>query len=99
MLARAFHYDCCRFDRTALNTDTSVLFNDIGAVFGNLVPVDNVPKVAHVLGSAVLVFEVIGMLPHVKSENGEHDLVQSTLHQGIVLHVIIFRVRKPESND
>src|SRR6266498_824989 len=33
---------------------------------GNEVPVDNVEERGHVLGALVLVFQVVGMLPHVE---------------------------------
>mmetsp|Transcript_25560 Transcript_25560/g.71440 ORF Transcript_25560/g.71440 Transcript_25560/m.71440 type:complete len:306 (+) Transcript_25560:325-1242(+) len=71
--------------RLTLNWDTGVLFDDVGEVLVDLVPVDNVPPVGHVLWSAVLVFEVVGMLPNVNSQNWEHDLVGNALHQGVVL--------------
>ncbi len=43
-------------------------------------PVDEVPPVVHVLGSTVLVLEIVSMLPDIQAENGHF-----TLHQGTVL--------------
>ena|GEM_PF-3981842 len=37
-------------------------------VLGHLFPVDNVPESAHIVRATVLVFEVIGVLPHVEPE-------------------------------
>ena len=45
--------------RLYLNTDTGVVLNDMGTVFGDLVPVDNIPPVGDILWSAVLVLQVV----------------------------------------
>ncbi len=73
--------------RVFLSADgnSGVVVNNILAVLTDLVPVDHVPPVADVLGPAVLVLEVVGMLPNVKAEDGEHDLIKDALHERIVL--------------
>ncbi len=43
-------------------------------------PVDEVPPVVHVLGSTVLVLEIVSMLPDIQANYGH-----LTLHQGAVL--------------
>ena len=47
-----------------------MLLEDVVKVFVYLVPVDNTPPVGDVLGAAVLVFEVVGVLPDVDAEDG-----------------------------
>lgn len=37
-----------------LDVDAGMIFNNVGTVFRDFVPIDNVPPVAHVLGSAVV---------------------------------------------
>ena len=73
--------------RVFLSADgnSGVVVNNVLAVLTDLVPVDHVPPVADVLGPAVLVLEVVGMLPNVKAEDGEHDLIKDALHERIVL--------------
>lgn len=43
-------------------------------------PVDHVPEGADVLGPAVLVLEVVGVLPHVQAEDGDHGRAGCALH-------------------
>ena len=62
-----------------------MVVDDILAVLTDLVPVDNVPPVADVLGPAVLVLEVVRVLPDIESKDGEHDLLRDALHEGVVL--------------
>jgi hypothetical protein len=62
-----------------------VLLEDIVKVFVHLVPVDNIPPVGDVLGAAVLVLEVVGVLPDVDAEDGVLDFVLYALHQRVVL--------------
>jgi hypothetical protein len=62
-----------------------MVVDHILAVLTDLVPVDNVPPVADILGPAVLVLEVVGMLPNIQSEDGEHNLVSDALHERVVL--------------
>lgn len=43
-------------------------------------PVDHVPEGADVLRPAVLVLKVVGVFPHVQSEDGNHGLACRALH-------------------
>lgn len=43
-------------------------------------PVDHVPEGADVLRPAVLVLEVVGVLPHVEAEDGEHSRAGCAVH-------------------
>src|SRR6266566_2068755 len=54
--------------------------SSLGIASGNLVPVDNIPPGIEVLRTAVLIFEVIGMLPHVVTQ----DRIE-TVRQGVIL--------------
>src|SRR5690606_12907868 len=47
---------------------------------GDVVPVDDVPKGGDVVGPQVLILEVVGVLPHVESEDR-----RLALHQGRIL--------------
>merc|ERR1711915_268618 len=68
-----------------LDRDTGMIFDDIGTVLGHFVPVHNVPPCAHVLGSTVLVFQIIGVLPNIQTKDWELDFVTNPLHERIVL--------------
>ena len=68
-----------------LNRNATVVLDDIGTIFGNLVPVDDVPPGADILGSAVLVLQVVCVFPHIQSKDRELDLIRNTLHERIVL--------------
>ena len=68
-----------------LNRDTGMVLNDIGAVLRNLIPVYDVPPGAYVLGSTVLVFQVISMLPNIQTKDWKLDSVSNPLHKRIVL--------------
>ena len=48
----------------------------------HLFPTYNFPPAGDVVGSTVLVLQVIGMLPHVQNEDGKE-----TVSQGTVLHM------------
>ena len=37
-------------------------------------PVDNIPPVRDIFGTAILIFQIISMFPHVDSENGRHPI-------------------------
>mmetsp|Transcript_3838 Transcript_3838/g.5723 ORF Transcript_3838/g.5723 Transcript_3838/m.5723 type:complete len:244 (-) Transcript_3838:67-798(-) len=62
-----------------------MIFNHVGTVFRNLVPVHNVKPSRYIFWSAVLVLQVVGVFPHIQSKNWEHNLVGNSLHQRIVL--------------
>jgi hypothetical protein len=64
-----------------------VVLNRVGAIRRDLVPVDNIPPVGNILGSTVLVLEVVRMLPDIQSQNGEHDSISHALHERVVLQV------------
>src|SRR5579863_1988657 len=49
-------------------------------IVGYLRPVDHVPPCLDIFGAAVLIFEVVGVLPDVKTEEGF-----AAVHDGIVL--------------
>mmetsp|Transcript_32171 Transcript_32171/g.84984 ORF Transcript_32171/g.84984 Transcript_32171/m.84984 type:complete len:207 (-) Transcript_32171:278-898(-) len=51
-------------------------------VLANLLPIDDVPERADVLGPAVLVLEVIGVLPHVEAHDGDQAGI---VHERVVL--------------
>mmetsp|Transcript_4887 Transcript_4887/g.8111 ORF Transcript_4887/g.8111 Transcript_4887/m.8111 type:complete len:288 (-) Transcript_4887:25-888(-) len=53
-------------------------------VVGHLGPVDNLPEVGHVLGAAVLVLEVVGVLPHIQAQDGLHG-VGGAFHERVIL--------------
>ena len=40
----------------------------------DLVPVDDIPPGIEILGTAVLVLQIVGMLPHVVAENGKEAI-------------------------
>ena len=48
----------------------------------DLVPVDSVPPCGEVIGSAVLVLEVVGMLPHIVAQDGVFALRERTVLVG-----------------
>src|SRR5690606_5796665 len=52
----------------------------LGVLFVDRVPVDHVPPVGDVLGTAVLILEVVGVLPHVQAQDG-----RLAVHQRAVL--------------
>ena len=58
----------------------------IGSVvpLGYLVPVDNVEEGRYIVGSSVLIVQVIGMLPDIEPEDGS-ALMIGNIHQRIVL--------------
>jgi hypothetical protein len=88
-----------------------VVLDDVGTVLRHLVPVNDIPPAANILGAAIkkrsksamclkvkrrkkrseenvpaiLVFEVVGMLPNIQSKDWEHDLVLDTLHERVIL--------------
>lgn len=62
-----------------------MLLDDVGAVLGNLVPVDDVPPGANVFRSTVLVFQVVGVFPNIQAKDWELNLIADTLHERIVL--------------
>ena len=72
-------------DALSADGNSGVVVDDILAVLTDLVPVDNVPPVADVLGPAVLVLEVVRVLPDIDSKDGEHDLLRDALHERVVL--------------
>mgnify|MGYP004653011011 CR=1 FL=1 len=43
-------------------------FGIILVSLGNHLPVDNIPKPAQMVGTAVLIIEIIGMFPYIKSQ-------------------------------
>ena len=45
----------------------------------NLLPTDNFPPAGDVVGSTVLVLQVISMLPHVQYEDGKETVSQRTV--------------------
>lgn len=52
--------------------------------FGNLIPVDHIPKRGNVVRSSVLVVQVVSMFPNIQSKNWK-TFDFSNVHQGIVL--------------
>jgi hypothetical protein len=62
-----------------------MVLNNVLAVLRYLVPVDNVPPVGNIFGPAVLVFEVVSVLPDIQSKNREHDTICDALHERIIL--------------
>ena len=62
-----------------------MVLDNVGAVLGNLVPVDDVPPGADVFRSTVLVFQVVSVLPNIQTKDWELDLIADTLHERIVL--------------
>merc|ERR1719253_2262815 len=74
--------DTCKL---TLNRNSSMVFNYISTVFGHLVPVHDIPPVGNILWSAVLVLKVVRMFPNIKTQDGKHDFIYSTLHEWIVL--------------
>jgi hypothetical protein len=62
-----------------------MVFNDIGTILGDLVPVYDIPPSTDVFRSAVLVFQVIGVLPDIQTKDWELDFISDTLHERIIL--------------
>src|SRR5690606_35043321 len=57
----------------------------VGAVvLGNPVPIDHIEESSNIIGPSVLIVQVIGMFPYVKSQYGI-TLATTSGHQGIVL--------------
>ena len=52
--------------------------------FGDLVPIHHFPPRREVVGTAILVFEVVGMLPDIAAQNWGFAAAHSW-HQGVVL--------------
>lgn len=67
--------------------DTLVVLNDIGTILTDLVPVDDIPPVGNILWTTILIFEIVGMFPHIQSENRKRWITtrQDSLHEWIVL--------------
>ena len=42
----------------------------LGVTVVEFLPVENVPQLDQVINTAILIIEVIGMLPHIEGENG-----------------------------
>ena len=55
--------------------------------FGNFCPVDDVPPCADVIGAAVLVVEIVGVLPDIEAEDGfaEIGICTEAFHEWVVL--------------
>ena len=56
-----------------------------GVALGYGVPIDDVPEGADVIRTAVLVLQVVGMLPNVESEDGGAFAIDVARHEGAVL--------------
>src|SRR5208282_5606643 len=55
-------------------------------IFGDLVPVHHVPEGLEIFGPAILVLEIVGMLPDVAAEKRlAFDAADSFAHQGVIL--------------
>ena len=62
-----------------------MVLNDIGAILRNFVPVHNVPPVAYILRSTVLVFQIVGVLPNIQTKDWKLDFVCDALHERVIL--------------
>src|SRR5690606_5795071 len=56
----------------------------IGVVFGYFIPIDDIEESRDIVGSSVLVIEIIGVFPHINSQD-RSPLAFGYGHQGIVL--------------
>jgi hypothetical protein len=50
-----------------LDRDSSVFLNNVSTVFGNFVPIHDVPPVGNILWPTVLVLKVVGVFPNIES--------------------------------
>ena len=78
-------FSFCRLLSKALHWNTCMFLQNIRTILGNFIPVHNIPPIAHILGSAVLVLQVVRMLPNIQTKDRKLDLIFDTLHQRIIL--------------
>ena len=58
------------------DVDTGMVFDNVVAVFGHFIPIDNVPEVAYIFGSTILVLKT-------------RDEFKKTIGSTIVCHCIV----------
>mmetsp|Transcript_71175 Transcript_71175/g.112750 ORF Transcript_71175/g.112750 Transcript_71175/m.112750 type:complete len:212 (+) Transcript_71175:62-697(+) len=70
----------CRWHRLAF-------FGILLVVSADLLPVDDVPKCVHVIRTSVLVLQIVGVFPHIQTQDWNHlfEAVVQAFHQWIVL--------------
>jgi len=82
-------YNACISDQKsallALNRNTSMVLDVISAILGNFIPVHNVPPVAYIFRSTVLVFQIVGVLPNIQTKDWKLDFISDALHERVIL--------------
>src|SRR5262245_44150674 len=67
-------------------------FHLLGVTFGDEVPIDDIEPGGDVFGTAILIFEVIGVLPDIQAEQGLKAVAQRSILVGSGLNAQFFAV-------